>query len=351
MKYTHLSLEEREKLYALRERGKSFRQISQELNRSHTSLSREYRKYAKYGRPYLPCKADHKARLKTIKQRTKAALKNHLIFLYVREHLRQHWSPETIAGRLPLDHLGENICVETIYQYIYGKGKWFKLWQYLPKFHRKRRVKSGRRLRLKKLSRIPGAVSIEERPNRVNSRKQAGHFETDLMEGKRGNKTVLSATVERKTRFTLINKQPNKKARTKTKTMLKKLKLLESTAKANRPIVRSVTADNGSENAGHSMISRELKVKYWFCHAYASWEKGTVENTIGRIRNYLPKGVSLKYITHRQVQWLENQLNNTPRKCLGYLTPNEAMMKEVNKYKFKRYLLQNQESGALQVRM
>lgn len=351
MRYTHLSLEEREKLYALREQGKSFRQISLVLNRSHTTLAREYGRYAKFGRPYLPCKAEAKANLTAVKQRTKAALKNHLIFLYVREHLRKQWSPETIAGRLPLDCPGEHICTETIYQYIYGKGRWFKLWQYLPKSHRKRRIKSGRKLKLKKFSRIPGAVSIEDRPNRVSLRKQAGHFETDLMEGKRGNKTVISATVERKTRFTLLAKQPNKKAKTKNKTMVKKLKLLESVAKASRPIIRSITADNGLENAGHQAVSRQFKAKYYFCHAYASWEKGTVENTIGRIRNFIPKGVSLRPFTNRQIQWLENQLNNTPRKCLNYLTPNEAMMNEVNKYKFRRYLLQKQASGALQLRM
>lgn len=351
MKYNHLNLEEREKLYALREQGKSFRQISPLLNRSRSTLSREYRKYAKYGQPYIPCKANLKAQLKSVDQRTKAPLKNHLVFLYVREKLRNHWSPEQISGRLPLDHKGENICVETIYQYIYCKGKRFKLWRHLSKSHRKRRIKSSRRLKLKKQSRIPGAISIEARPNRVKLRHQAGHFETDLMEGKRGNKTVVSVTVERKTRYSLLNKQPNKKAKTKTKAMLKNLKLLESVSKSNRPIIRSVTADNGLENANHEPISQELKARYFFCHAYASWEKGTVENTIGRIRNYLPKGVGLKWITNRQIQWLENQLNNTPRKCLNYLTPNEAMMKEVNKYKFRKYLLQKQESGALQVRM
>ena len=110
--------------------------------------------------------------------------------MYVRSKLRKHWSPEQIAGRLPIDHPDESICIETIYQYIYDKGKKFKLWQYLAKSHQKRRIKTGRKVRCKKHSRIPGAVSIEKRPNRVKSRKQAGHFETDLAEGKRNNKTV-----------------------------------------------------------------------------------------------------------------------------------------------------------------
>jgi len=351
MKYKHLNLEEREKLYAMREQGISFRDISTKLNRHHTTLSREYKQHSKYGKQYIPCKAQEKAAKLACIQRTKAPLKTPLVFLYVRKKLRQGWSPETVAGRIALDHPGEKICTETIYQYIYGKGKRFKLWEYLPKFHHKRRVKSGRRLRLKKHSRIPGAISIEARPKKVASRKQAGHFETDLMEGTRTTKTALSVTVERKTKHTLLKKVANKQAKTKTKVMLKDLKMLESLSKSNRPIVRSITADNGSENTQHTKISRALNVDYFFCHSYASWEKGTVENMIGRIRNHLPKGTSLRFLTSKQVQWLENQLNNTPRKCLNYLTPNEAMMKEVNKYKFKRYLLQKEQSGALQPRM
>jgi len=350
-KYKHLNLEEREKLYALREQGKSFRKIALVLARSHTSLSREYKRHAKYGKKYIPCWAYERAVKKAVEQRTKAPLKNHQVFLYVREKLRQNWSPETIAGRLSIDYPDESICPETIYQYIYGKGKKFKLWNFLPKSHKKRRIKTGRKVRSCKHSRIPGAVSIEERPNRVKTRKQAGHFETDLMEGKRKNKTALSVNVERKTRYTLVKKVRNKKAKTKEKTMLKDLKMLILCSKSKKPIVKSVTADNGSENANHAKISETLKTKYYFCHPYASWEKGSVENMIGRIRVYIPKGASLAMYTSQQIQWLENQLNNTPRKCLNYQTPNEVMEQEVNKYKFRKYKKQKEESGALQLRM
>jgi len=350
-KYHHLSLEERERLYALREQEGSFREIGRLLGRSHTTLSREYRHHAKYGKKYLPCKAHQKAVNKTIDQRTKAPLKNIKVFLYVREKLRENWSPEIISGRLSLDYPGESICPETIYQYIYGKGKRFKLWQYLTKSHKRRRIKSGRKIRLKKSSRIPKAVSINNRPGKVERRKQAGHFETDLMEGKRENKTALSVNVERKTRYTLLKKIQNKKAKTKEKTMVKDLKMLKSLQKSKKPIIRSITGDNGSENSRHTRISRSLKAKFYFCHAYASWEKGTIENTIGRIRTYIPKGTSLVMYTHQQIQWLENQLNNTPRKCLNYLTPNEAMEQEVNKYKFRKYQQEKEASGALRGRM
>lgn len=350
-KYSHLTLEEREILYALREQGKPFREIGKVLARSHTTLLREYQRHTKYGRKYLPCKAHQKAILKTVDQRIKAPLKNIKVFLYVRERLRQNWSPETISGRLSIDYPQESICPETIYQYIYGKGKRFKLWQYLTKSHRKRRAKSGRKVKSLKHSRIPGAVSIDNRSKKVAKRKQAGHFETDLMEGKRENKTALSVSVERKTRYTLLKKMMNKKARTKTKTMLKDLKMLKSLEKSRKPIVKSITGDNGLENTRHTKISGSLKTRFYFCHAYASWEKGTVENTIGRIRNYIPKGTNLAMYTQQQIQWLENQLNNTPRKCLNYLTPNEAMEQEVNKYKFRKYQQEKEASGALRGRM
>jgi len=350
-KYSHLSLEEREILYALREQKRPLREIGKVLRRSHVTLSREYHRHAKYGRKYLPCKAHQKAALKTTNQRTKAPLKNVKVFLYVRKKLRQNWSPEIIAGRLPIDHPKESICPETIYQYIYGKGKRFKLWRYLTKSHKKRRVKSGRKVKSLKHSRIPGAISIDNRSKKVEKRKQAGHFETDLMEGKREGKTALSVNVERKTRYTLLKKLRNKKAKTKTKTILKDLKMLKSCAKSRKPIVKSITGDNGSENTRHQKISRSLKAQFYFCHAYASWEKGTVENTIGRIRIYLPKGTNLASYTHQQIQWLENHLNNTPRKCLNYLTPNEAMEQEVNKYKFRKYQQEKESFGALRGRM
>jgi len=171
------------------------------------------------------------------------------------------------------------------------------------------------------------------------------------MEDKGDNKTALSVTVARKTRYTMLKKGKDKKTKTKTKAMLKDLKMLKSFQKSKKPIIKSITGNNGSENAKHIKISRTLKAKFYFCHAYASWEKGTVKNTIGRIISYLPKGTNLLMITNQQIQWLENQLNNTPRKCLNYKTPNEAMEQEVNKYKFRKYKREKEQSGVLQLRM
>ena len=112
MSHHHLSLYEREQLAILKERGLSFREIGKKLGRSHSTLSREWKKRAKFGRQYTPCKAHVKAHKIAVKQRTKAPLKNPLVFVYVRQKLRnKKWSPEIIAGRLPIDYPGQSIHI------------------------------------------------------------------------------------------------------------------------------------------------------------------------------------------------------------------------------------------------
>ena len=251
-----------------------------------------------------------------------------------------------IAGRIKIDLPHQSISYETIYVYIRGKGKKQKLWRYLKKGRQRRRKQDGRTAHKKmRHSRIPGAISIEKRAQKIENRKQSGHFETDLMEGNRTDKAVVSVEVERKTRYTQLSLLPSKHAKIKEKTLTEKLKKVQSLSKSNKPIVRSITADNGSENTRHRQLSKNIGVDVFFAHPYASWEKGSVENMIGRMRYYIPKGTSLSQFTHNQIQWLENELNNTPRKCLRWRTPNEAMEREVNSYKFRRYRKEKELQG------
>ena len=171
------------------------------------------------------------------------------------------------------------------------------------------------------------------------------------MEGKRSQKTALSVLVDRKTRHVSLGKVKNKTAKEKQKVLTTQLKTLESLKKSNSPIARSVTTDNGSENTNHQEVTIKTGVKFYFCHPYHSWEKGTVENMIGRVRRYVPKGSDIHKLTDTQIQWLENKINNTPRKVLGFQTPNEVMEKEVNRYKFRKLKKQKEESVAFQLRM
>lgn len=338
--YVQLSLTERIEIYRLWKGGHSLRAIAREVSRDVGTISRELkRNRTYYTKEYKPITAHTLCEERQRDQRTHAPLKNHLVFLYVREKIREEgMSPEAIAGRLALENPGESITPETIYRYIYGKGKKYKLWEHLPRKQKKRRKKTGRDVHgEKKQSRIPGAVSIEERSRKANSRTQAGHWETDLMEGRRGNSGALSVTVERKTRYTILAPLANKKAETLQKALQNRLQTVQSLQTTRKPIIRSITSDNGSENVRHREIAGCLNAKWYFCHPYHSWEKGTVENTIGRIRRYIPKGTPLHQYTPEQIQWLENKLNNTPRKCLGWKTPNEAMADVLNSYKWNTH--------------
>lgn len=324
-KYDHLSLEERERLYALREQGQSFREIAKQLGRAHTTLSREYRRHAKYGKEYLPCKAHQKAQKMASKQRTKAPLKNPTVFLYAREKLREGWSPEIIAGRIKLDLPGESICHETIYRYIYctRKTRGMKLWQHLTLHRKKRMKKNGRKV---KKTKIPEAVRIDQRPREVEDRKVAGHWETDNMGGKVSDRQTLSGLVERKTRVVGLDLLASKKATAKTNSVSRHLNSYPKEMK------KTLTTDNGAENTDHQRITKKTNTRVYFCFPYHSWEKGSVENVFKRVRRYIPKGTSLDTVTRKQVKTIEYKLNSRPMKCLGYLTPYEKMEEELARF-------------------
>lgn len=322
-KYKHLSLEEREKFFLWHKQGVSFREIGRRLKRSHTVFRRELNRNSKgiKGGAYLPCHAQKKACKRAVRQREKAPLKEPFVFLYVRKHLRPPYSqsPELIAGRLTLEHPGYSINDETIYRYVYGKhSRRDKLWRYLT-HHRRWRMKSdGRKVRSE---RIQGAVRIDLRPIEVESRTVPGHWETDNMEGKRSDKTTVSVTVERMTRITRLTKLANHLSETKANAVIKTLK-----SEPER-FCKTLTSDNGPENSKYEKIVSQTGVSFYTCYPYHSWEKGTVENMIGRIRRFIPKGRSIDNISCEKLNAIESILNNTPRKCLSYLTPNEVYEK------------------------
>jgi IS30 family transposase len=314
-----MSLLERERLFGLLKQGKSLRGIGKELGRSHSTLAREIKRNSKFGRAYIPCKAQARYDRVTVRQRKKGPLKNPGIYLYVRENLRKGLSPQAISGRLALDVPGESITPETIYQYIYQTAKRRK--QFVPHLahaHTKRRKQTGRSVQ--KTPRIPFAVSIDQRPEKINSRNTLGHWETDLMEGSRLTGQAISVIVERQSRYMLIKKVEDKTAEQKNQALVSSIRSLPDR------LVKSVTIDNGSENTG----CQTWGLPVYRCNPYHSFEKGTVENTIGRIRRYIPKGTDLTPYSDEDIQKLEDMMNNTPRKCLNYLTPKESLLQFLN---------------------
>ena len=325
--YNHLSLKERELLASGLEQGQSLRAIGEQLGRAHTTLSRELKRNRLYGkrpslitRPYLPCHAQAKTESRARDQRTQAPLKHPFIFTYVRKHLRDYrWSPEAIAGRLSLEHPEYSIHHETIYRYIYRPEvkRRYRLHRLLPLARTKRRVQDGRSV--KRWPKIKGAIPIDFRPEVVNQRSRPGDWETDNLGGKQRDVTALSIDVERVTRYTLLDKLADRTALVKTQSIISGLSPFPQILK------KTITADNGSENTHHQQISQSLGMDFYFCHPYHSWEKGTVENTIGRARRFLSKGTSADRVTFEKLEAIQRWLNHSPRKCLDWQTPHEAL--------------------------
>lgn len=323
--FKQLILEEREQLYLWRSHGISWREIGRRLTRDHAGLIKEWQRNSRVGNAYLPARAQKRAERKSQEQRTKAPLKGMHVWLYVQEHLRKPycWTPEQIAGRMRLEYPTVSIHHETIYRYIYSKqARQYKLWQYLPLARKKRMKKGGRRVHR---SKIPGGVSIDLRPEIVSKRTKAGHFETDNIIGKQSDDTALSVTVERLTRFSMLDKLTSRTAKSKREAVTNRLGAFPKRLRL------TLTADNGGENTEHQLLTEETGIAVFFCHAYHSWEKGTNENTNGRIRRFIPKRVTMDTIPEERIKEIEHWLNSTPRKCLGYLTPYEKM-KQVHKF-------------------
>jgi len=326
--FKHLSLEEREKLYLWKGTGVSNREIGRRLNRNHRTIGDELKKNTKYGKEYLPCNAQKRAERIGAKQRYKAPLKGPEVFLYVRQHLRSpfFWTPGVISGRIGIDIQNTSIDTETIYRYIYSRGaREYRLWEYLPCGRKRRMEKGGREVRNN--GKVPNAKSIDTRPKIVEKRKQPGHWETDNIEGPRTTKPALSVSTERLFRLNVITKVPNQKAIVKTYALVKGL------SKYPPEYLRSMTQDNGKENYRHEVTSKKLGLEMYFCHPYHSWEKGTVENRNKNIRRFFPKGTDFTKVRPKEIQTVEDILNNTPMECLGYLTPYEKMDKYLKRVK------------------
>lgn len=320
--YKHLTLEERECLMVGLAKGFSYRKIGNELGRAHTTLSREFKENQQHrgGEPigvYVACKAHTKAQKRASEQRLKAPLKCPFVFLYVRNKLRLRWSPEQISGRLQMEHPKYSIHPETIYRYIYSKPvkNRYKLWEYLTLKRNKRMSKGGRSV--KRPSKL-GAVMIDLRPKEINLRNQVGHWETDNMQGVRSDKYVVSVTVERTIRYAHLT-------RIGLDSQSKALGVIDKLSAYPKALRGTLTFDNGAENAQWRTIERHLGIVTYACYPYHSWEKGTVENTIGRLRKYLPKKQTLSNLTNQELSWIQDQMNHTPRKCLNYQTPQELM--------------------------
>lgn len=325
MKFKHLSINDREKIQEGLWQKKSLRQISRELGRPHSSISREIRKnFPKEHKVYTPRLANERALTQRKSRGRKDRLKSKRIRIYVTTHLKLRWSPEQIAGRMKLD-TNQSISHEAIYQFIYsqihrdGYG-------YLKPHHEDLRVylRRRRKRRLGKNTRRcqrilkPLGISIEERPQIVNERKRVGDWEGDTVESC-NHKPGVNTLVERKTGYTFITKLRSKTSEATIGVVKQRMSILP------KKIKHTLTLDNGPENRDWQGMQEQTDLSVYSAHPYCSGERGTNENTNGLIRDYFPKKTDFTQIPDEVIQKVEYDLNTRPRKRLNWSTPLEAL--------------------------
>lgn len=313
--YEHLDANERDLLAVLKSKGKSLREIAEILKRSPSTLSRELKRNAPpvYTGYYLSHKAQERADKRNRESHRRPRLKSDCIRRYVEKYIRLGWSPELIAGRLAIKHPGLFISHEAIYQWIYQEAPHLIL--SLVRAHCKRKHRGYSRKHRK--SHIPERISIQKRPKIVLQRLQLGHWETDTISCRKSYQAV-QVTVERKARYAKLTKLNAKTSRAMSVALIRRL------SRYPTPLRLSITYDNGPENAEHLRTNKALGTCSYFCEPFHSYERGTVENTIGLVRRFLPKKTNLAKISQVHLSKIEYWLNNRPRKCLGFKTPAEV---------------------------
>lgn len=322
MSYTHLSASEQTGLFYMYRSGYSLRAIAERLGRHHSSLSRELKRNS---RPFDWGYCNLYAHKQSIQRRKIPAhqkrFQHDTLRMYVNTKLALGWSPEIIANRIKSDYPRQpafRVSHETIYQWIYrNASEGGQDYKHLVRAHKRRRkhYKYGQCRGL-----IPNRVDISQRPDAIERRQRYGHWEGDTMVG--GNQQGRIVThVERKSRFLMARLMNNGTAELFNQASLSSYAAIPDTYR------RTLTLDNGSENAKHEALSNKLGLTIYFAKPYASWERGTNENTNGLIRRYFPKKTNFLALTQKQLDKVVHLLNHRPRKCLNYQTPFEVFNK------------------------
>ena len=314
MGYRRIDATERRLIYDWRKAGLGQSEIARRLSRDKSSISRELsRNTGQKGYRYKQAQRKAEARAKRAGDRTFTEEMRQEI----REKILQGYTPEMIHGRAHLEGR-PMVSRERIYQYIFKCAtQGDDLYKHLPraKRRRKRRIPRddthGR-------GRIPNKRSIETRPDVVETRERLGDWEGDLITGASSTGHLVTL-VERKTLFTLTGKVNSKHAEPVRERISSLFAQVPSQAR------KTLTLDNGKEFALHEAMSRDTGIDVYFAHPYHSWERGTNENTNGLIRRLYPKKSSFARIRRRELKAIDRYLNDRPRKCLGWLTPREAL--------------------------
>jgi IS30 family transposase len=322
-----LTSQERDKIAYWHAIEESIREIARRLQRSPASISDELKRNKVDG-IYHSIHAHKATEERKLNSHKKYLLKTRsTLRAYVLEKLELGWSPEQIAGRLRKEiregtrPQEEYINHESIYQYIYDEEqRALRLWEFLPRSHKKRKRWLGRRSWSVK---IPRRVSIRERPEAITNRWEFGHWEGDTVVGDK-HKTGIHTEVERISRLLFAYQVPRIRAK---ETYLAQLCIFSSLPKQAR---KSTTLDNGSEHYLHTLLQDELGMQTYFADPYSSWQRGTNEYTNGLLRRYFPKRTDFREVSQEAINRVVHRLNSIPRKVLQYKTPSEVFTEQLS---------------------
>ena len=321
--YTHLEKPDRKLIMHHKERGESIRAIARMLKRAPSTISREISRHREpWG--YEAYKAEHCAQ----QNRHKSKRRRKLDMLpelkdAVLRGLERGWSPQQICGRMLKDNQKApemSISHESIYAYIYAmpRGELRKsLIAQLRRKHPNRR-KQGRAHNSTR-GRIADMVSIHDRPETIEGRQVPGHWEGDLIVGSK-NQSAVGTLVERKSRYLILSFLDEGRHSAENT----RLSFTRDLKDVPKPLLKSLTYDQGKEMSQHKILAKNLEIDVYFCDPHSPWQRGTNENTNGIIREYLPKGTDLSRVSQDELNEIAERINTRPRKILDFATPKEV---------------------------
>ncbi len=308
---------EREEISRHLARGHSLRAISQALGRAPSTISREVAR--NHGRAeYRAGPADRQAWRRTRRPRRCLLSSHPALRRVVATKLALQWSPQQISGWLHNafpDNPELRVSHETIYRSLFVQSRGVLKRALLGHLRRQRSFRHARasaRVRPKQ-GQILDAVSIRQRPADVTDRAVPGHWEGDLLEGRRG--TYVATLVERQSRFVVLVRLPNKETDTVVRALARRIRRLP------QGLTKSLTWDRGTELAAHRSFTLATDVQVYFCDPQSPWQRGSNENTNGLLRQYLPHAADLSRYSQAQLDAIALRLNTRPRLTLGYRTP------------------------------
>jgi IS30 family transposase len=314
-----LTLSERETISRGLAVHRSMRSIARQLGRAPSTVSREIKRND--GREiYRAAGADNQAWMRACRPKLCKLANNPWLRQTVARKLRLFWSPEQIAGWLKLTYPGDEnhqVSHETIYRslFVQARGVLKKELMLHLRSRRSMRRPGAKKWKGDARGQIKGMVSISERPASVEDRAVPGHWEGDLLSGP--NNSYIATLVERHSRYVMLVKVANKETQTVVSALIKQSKKLP------RELKKSLTWDRGKELVDHRRFSLATNIDVYFCDPRSPWQRGSNENTNGLLRQYYPKGTDLSVYSQAQLNKVARQLNERPRRTLGFETPAE----------------------------